>query len=123
MNVITINGHNVAPYIVDGTYQMDAEDQFLSWQDGNMTEHRIIVASKVSGSFDIACHDDGLSLSDFMGYVTGGEVNGIILCGVYVTNKGINKAINAYYTITNKTHDLTAEGDYVDVLTVELKER
>jgi len=122
MNTITINGHNIAPYIVEGSYQMDAEDQYLSWQDGNFTEHRIIVTSKVKGSFDIACRDD-LSLSDFMSYVTGGEVNGIILCGVWVTNKGVNKAINAYYTITNKTHDLTAEDDYVDVLTVELKER
>lgn len=123
MNTITINGHNIAQYIVDGSYQMDAEDQYLSWQDGNFTEHRIIVTSKVKGSFDIACHDDGLSLPDLMGYIAEGETNGVILCGVYVTNKGTNKAINAYYAITNKQHDLTADGDYVDVVTVELKER
>lgn len=125
MNIITINGHDISQYIVNESYQMDAEDQFLSWQDGNFTEHRIVVASKITGSFDIACTNaaDGLTVSDLMDYLTSGADSNIAVCSVWVTNRGSYEAINAYYTVSNKTHDLTAAGGYVDVLTVELKER
>lgn len=123
MQKIMIGTTDITGLIVDGTYNMDAKDKYESWQDANYVEHRIIVASKVEGSFDVVLKSDGTSLADFVDIIEAAETNGVITALVDVTNKGSAKAISAYYELENKTHDITASGKVVDVVTVNLKER
>lgn len=123
MQKIMIGTTDITGLIVDGTYNMDAEDKYESWQDANYVEHRIIVASKVEGSFNVVLKSDGTSLADFVDIIEAAETNGVITALVDVTNKGSAKAISAYYKLENKTHDITASGKVVDVVTVNLKER
>lgn len=125
MHSIVIGSTDISEYIVAGTYRMDAEAQYESWQDGNFVEHRIIVTEKISGSFDVVCsnQDGSITLADFIDIIQDADNNGIITCSVYVTNKGASEAINAFYDIKNKSHTLKADGTFVDVLTIELKER
>ena len=122
MQTIMIGTTDITGLIVDGTYKMDAKDEYASWKDGNYREHRIIVTSKVEGSFDVVLPSDGTSLADFMDIITAAEVNGVITARVDVTNKGSANAISAFYKLENKTHDITAGGKVVDVVTVHLKE-
>lgn len=125
MHNIIIGQTNITGYIVADTYKMDAKAQYESWRDGNYVEHRIIVTEKVEGSFDVVCSnlDGSITLADFMDIIGDAENNGVITCNVYVTNKGASEAIDAYYEVTSKEHTLKADGTFVDVITVALKER
>lgn len=123
MQSIMIGMTDITALIVDGSYKMDAKDVYESWQDGNYVEHRIIVTSKVEGEFDVVLPSTGTSLADFMDIIAAAEDNGVISALVDVTNKGATKVINAYYTLSNKTHAITASDNVVDVVTVHLKER
>lgn len=123
MQTIMIGTTPITDLIVDGTYKMDAKDQYESWKDGNYREHRVIVTSKVEGSFDVVLPSDGTSLADFMDIIRDSEVNGVITALVDVTNRGSAEAISAYYELDNKEHNITASGRVVDVVTVKLKER
>jgi hypothetical protein len=123
MQTIMIGTTPITDLIVDGTYKMDAKDQYESWKDGNYREHRVIVTSKVEGSFDVVLPSDGTSLADFMEIIRDNEVNGVITALVDVTNRGSAEAISAYYELDNKEHNITASGRVVDVVTVKLKER
>ena len=49
MHRIMVGTTEITDYIVDGTYEMDAEDTYESWKDGNARQHRVIITSKVSG--------------------------------------------------------------------------
>lgn len=125
MHNIIIGQTNISDYIVHDTYKMDAKLQYESWMDGNYVEHRVIVTEKVEGSFDVVCSnlDGSITLADFMDIISTAENNGVITCNVYVTNKGASEAIDAYYTVTSKEHTMKADGTFVDVITVALKER
>ena len=121
---VVIGSTDITPYVVEGTYKMDAKDTYESWKDGNMVEHRIIVTSKVQGSFDVVlCNKNNMPLDDFNAIFTGAENNGVINALVYVTNKGIKKAVSAYYELTNKEHTLLADGSFLDIVTVGITER
>lgn len=125
MHNVVIGSTNVKNYIVEKTYKMDAQDLYESWQDGNFRQHRVIVANKVSGSFDVVCSNKtgDITLADFYNIFGSAQNNGVVMCSVYVTNKGTQKTINAYYKLTNKEHTLLADGTYLDIITVGLDER
>lgn len=125
MHNLIIGTTNIKNYVIEGTYSMDSHDTYESWKDGNMVEHRIIVTSKVSGSFDVACSDKpgSITLADFYAIFANAENHGIITAGVYITNKGVFDAIEAFYSLKNKEHKLLADGTFLDVLTVEITER
>lgn len=122
---LVVNNTNLTPYIVDGTYSINSADTYESWKDGNMVEHRVIITHKISGSFEIACSNraNGITLSDFLDLWNGIVDNGVAQIGVWVPNKGSFEAIDCYYEITNKEHILSGDGEFIDVLTVNVKER
>ena len=125
MHNIIIGQTNITDYIVNDSYTMDASQVYETWQDGNYVEHRVIIAEKVQGSFEVVCSEKtgSITLADFTDIIETAADNGVITCNVYVTNKGVSEAIDAYYTIENKQHTLTADGGFVDVLEITLKER
>lgn len=123
MHRIIIGTTDITDYIVDGSYEMDAEDTFESWRDGNYVEHRIIVASKVKGSFQVVCGNETVSLSDLSDIFEDASNNGVVTVTAYITNTGKIKALSAYYAIKNADHIIRADGTYIDVVTVEITER
>ena len=124
-NHLTVSNTDLTGYIVDGSYKMDTKDAYESWEDGNMLEHRVIVTSKVEGSFEIGCSDNrgGISLERFLSLWDQAVDNGVATIGVYVPSLNQFKAISCYYTITSKSHDISAGGQIIDVLSVSIKER
>lgn len=119
---IVVNDTDLTPYVVNGSYNIRASDTYESWQDGNKKEHRIIVTSKVSGSFQIACGGE-LTLSDFLTAWNGAVNNGVLRIGLYVINTDTFEALECYYEIEPEDHILTAGGKWIDVLSITIKER
>lgn len=123
MHRIIVGTTDITDYIVDGTYEMDSEDQFESWKDGNYVEHRIIVSSKVKGSFNVVCSNETIDLDDFRALFDDVADTGKVTMTVYVTNTGKMETISAYYAMKNADHIIRADGTYIDVVTVEITER
>ena len=123
MHRILVGTTDITDYIVDGTYEMDAEDTFESWRDGNYVVHRIIVTSKVKGSFNVVCSHETIDLEDFRELFDDVADTGKVTMTVYVTNTGKTEVISAYYAMTNADHIIRADGTYIDVVTVEITER
>ena len=78
---IVVNNVDLTPYVVDGTYKVDSSDTYESWQDGNMREHRIVVRSKVSGSFQIGCRGE-MTLSAFLENWNAATNNKVVTIGL-----------------------------------------
>lgn len=119
---IVVNDTDLTPYVVDGSYNIKSSDTYESWQDGNKKEHRIIITSKINGSFQIACGGD-LTLSEFLEVWNSAVNNGILRIGLYVTNTNTFEAIECYFEIDPEDHILTAGGKWIDVLSIKIMER
>lgn len=122
---VVVNGHDITNYIVEGTYKMDSEDSYVSWQDGNFLEHRIITGQKISGKFQVVCSNraNSITLSDFLLYWNNAVNNGVVTIGVYVLDTNRFEAIEAYYEIENVKHDRAGDGSFIDVLEITIKQR
>lgn len=122
--VAIIGSTDISNLIVDGTYKMDLEDLFESWKDGNCVEHRIYISSKIRGSFNVALSNkNNCTLSQFKTIIDNATTNHIVLGAFQCTNTGQLEAIEAYVDLTNKDHILTADGTFVDIVTVGITER
>lgn len=124
-NHLTVANTNLTAYIVDGSYDIQTEDKYDSWDDANKVEHRVIITSKVSGSFQIACSNraNSITLSDFMSLWESAVDNGVVTLGLYVPSRNSFEALNCYFEIKSSEHILTADQEFIDVLTISLKER
>ena len=119
-----IGSTDISNLIVDETYKMDAEGVFESWLDGNYVEHRIYTASKVRGSFDVVLSSkNDCTLSQFKAIIDGATNNHVLTGAFYCSNTGTVEAVNAFCNLVNKDHILTADGIFIDVITVEITER
>lgn len=119
---VVVNDTDLTRYVVNGSYDVNASDTYESWQDGNFKEHRIIVTSKVSGSFKIACGGE-LSLADFLAIWNGAVDNGVLTIGLYVPNRDSFEPYECYFEMENDDHIMTAGGKWIDVLNIKIKER
>lgn len=122
---VVINGHDITNYIVEGTYKMDSEDSYVSWQDGNFLEHRIITGQKIKGKFQVICSNrtNSITLEDFLNYWNQAVNNGVVTIGVYVLDTNTFEAIEAYYEIENVKHDRAGDGSFIDVLEITIQQR
>lgn len=122
---LVVNNTDLTAHIVSGSYDVNSEDQYESWKDGNYREHRIIATSKVSGSFDIACSNrtGSITLAEFLDLWNGAVDNGVVTIGLYVPNKDKFEALEAYFDIETKDHILSGDGNFIDVLKITIKER
>lgn len=122
---VVVNNTDITPYIVDGSYKINAEDSSESWEDGNKVEHRIVVKEKVKGSFEVVCSNrtGSITLANFLSTWNGAVSNKVVTLGCRVLNTGAFEAINAYFKIENTLHDLAADGSFIDKLKITITER
>ena len=122
---LIINGVDYTPNIVEGSYKIDSEDAYESWNDGNMIEHRIVVSSKVTGSVQLLCSELGNwpRVSALLADINAATDNHVLTCGVYVPSRGAVEAINCYYELKSASHIKSIGGKFTDVFTLEIKER
>lgn len=122
---VVVSSTDITKYIVGGSYKLNSEDQYESWKDGNLIEHRIIVSTKIRGTFQVVLSNKrrDMTLEDFMTLWNSAVSNKVATIGVRVANTGVFKAIECYYSMKNVTHDLSADGTFVDVIEIEISER
>lgn len=120
---VVVGGIDITNYIVTGSYNINAVDQYEGWQDGNGVEHRVIIRSKVSGSFEIGCCSKSITLSDFLDAWDSAVDNGVVTIGCTVLNKNTFEALEAYYEITGKDHIKKGDGQIIDIMSVKIQER
>lgn len=120
---VVVGGIDISNYIVTGSYDINASDQYESWKDGNGIEHRVIIRSKVSGSFDIGCCSKSITLSDFLAAWDSAVDNGVVTIGCTVLNKNSFEALEAYYEIRGKDHIKKGDGQIIDIMSVKIQER
>ena len=122
---VVVNNTDITPYIVEGSYNVNSEDSYESWKDANMVEHRVVIAEKVSGSFQVVCSNrsNSITLANFLTLWNGAVQNKVVTIGCRVLNTNKFEALNCYFKITNTKHDLAADGSFIDVLEIEITER
>lgn len=122
---VVVSSTDITRYIVGDSYKLNAEDQYESWKDGNLIEHRIIVSTKIRGTFQVVLSNKrrDMTLEDFMTLWNSAVSNKVATIGVRAANTGVFEAIECYYSMTNVTHDLSADGTFVDVIEIEISER
>lgn len=122
---LVINGVDYTPFIVDGSYKMNTTQKEESWQDGNMVTHKVVVATKVTGSVKILCSEEGNwpSVNDYISDLAAATDNHVLTCLVYVPSLGTTKAIDAYYTNESASHIKSIGGQFTDIFELKLSER
>ena len=122
---VVVSSTDISRYIVDGTYKLNAEDVYKSWEDGNLIEHRIVVSTKIRGTFQVACSNKprSITLEDFTTLWNSAVDNKVATIGVRAANTGVFEAIECYFKFTNVSHDLSADGTFVDVIEITISER
>jgi hypothetical protein len=122
---VVVNNTEITNYIVEGSYKMDSSDTYESWKDGNMREHRIVIAQKINGSFQVVCSNrsNSITLANFLTLWNSAVNNGVVTLGVYVLDTDSFEAIEAYYEIENVKHDRAGDGSFIDVLEITITER
>lgn len=122
---VIVNETDITNYIVEGSYAMDQDDTYVSWEDGNMKEHRIVVAKKIAGKFRVVCSNraNSIALNDFLTLWNSAVENDVVTIGVYVLDTGTFEAVEAYYDIKNVKHDRAGDGSFIDVLEISITER
>lgn len=122
---VVVNNTDITNYIVEGSYKMDSNDVYESWKDGNMREHRVIVAQKISGEFQVVCSNrsNSITLQNFLAIWNGAVDNGVVTLGAYVLDTNSFELLEAYYDIENVKHERSGDGSFIDVLKITITER
>ena len=120
---VVVGGIDISNYIVVGSYSVNASNQYESWKDGNGVEHRVIIRSKVTGSFEIGCCDTTITLADFLAAWNSAVNNGVVTLGCTVLNTDTFEALEAYYETTCKDHIKKGDGKIIDIMSVKITER
>lgn len=114
--LVMIGITDLTKYIEDGSYDVDSEEIFKEWQDGNYVNHRDVFRERVKGSFNIICSDKTISVSDLNTLISSNKTNGKVTMLLHVENKGELQAINCFCT-TKAKHSPSA-----DIVTVTVEE-
>ena len=122
--LVIVNNTDITPYIDWASYALASQDIFQSWTDGNFVEHRIYSRARISGSFRVwLCGKNGMDVDAFMELWNSATNNHITTLGVYDNVSNSIKAINAYCNIIPQSHREMVNGNYFDILTIEVTER
>lgn len=122
---VSINNTDISKYVVSDSYNIYTTDIHESWRDGNGLEHRVIIAEKVTGSFQIVLSNKNrdITFDDFMDLWNAATNQGAVTIGLYVVTKGLFDLFECYYELEPSRHQLTADGTFVDVINIKLNQR
>ena len=119
----TINTTDITGWIDVQNYDVNREDVFTTWTDGNWIEHRVIARTKISGKFQVGFAD----ATDFASFVAllGSEktADGYYPVTAYVNNTGTTETFNAYLDVTDQDKWDTVNSRQWQVCTVKVTGR
>lgn len=122
---LIINGVDYTPFIVDGSYKINTTNKEESWQDGNMVTHKVVVSTKVTGSVQILCSEEGNwpRVDKYIKDLDEATDNFVLTCLVYVPSLDVTKVIDCYYSNDNVNHIKNVSGKFTDIFELKISER
>lgn len=122
---LVINGVDYTPFIVEDSYKINTVQKEESWEDGNRVTHKVVVSTKVTGSVQILCSEEGNwpEVADYLSDLAEATDNYVLTCLVYVPSLGANKAVECYYTNDNVSHIKSSGGKFTDIFELKITER
>lgn len=117
--LVLIGSTDLTKKIEDNSYDVEVEDSFIEWEDGNKRKHRVYVKSRAKGTFNVICDARlGMNSTEFFDLIRENTENNILMITCWINNKAEYRTLNAYAKITTKKHT-----DTTDIFQVELEER
>ena len=125
MSIFIINRTDISKHIVVGTYQINAQDVFEEWVDGNYNNRREVIRDRVAGTFEVYFRNKD-EYSEFVQLIEESKTEeGWMECEVAVNNRDkmySNRAI--YIKKMEPMRDRAITGrDYFPQFEVEIEER
>lgn len=122
--LVKIGDTDITEHINPKSYKVNAEADFTSWKDGNFNEHRLYKPEKVKGSFTVALYGkNGMTTSDFFTLWNSVVAHNVATLTVFVQNMNEEREIDCYFKFTGTFHREMLNGDYCDIMTIEISER
>lgn len=102
-----INATDVTKWIDIQNYEMDREDVYTVWTDGNHVDHRVASRTRVSGKFRVG-FDKATDFAAFAALLAAEKTaDGHYPVTAYCSNTGTTETVNAFL-------DVTTDGDKWD---------
>lgn len=99
MTFLKIGSTDVSGWIDKQSYQVNSEDVYENWTDGNWITHRVIARQRISGS----CKAGFSKAADFAAFrqllTTERQPDGWYTVTVYVNSTGATETIQAYLDV------------------------
>lgn len=99
MTFLQIGSTNVTGWINPQTYQVNSEDVYSTWTDGNWVDHRVVVRQRVSGE----CEAGFSKAADFAAFRqlldSERQADGYYTITCYVNNTGETVTIQAFLDV------------------------
>lgn len=95
MALLTVNSHDYTKYIVSGSYEVNAEDVYQSWADGNGVKHRSVYRTRIAGKLTMRFLNRS-AYSAFLSDLAAVKTGGYYPMTVYVNNTLTTATINAF---------------------------
>lgn len=114
---------DLTPYVDIQNFDVNSEDIYESWTDGNFIEHREITRSRVIGKIKLGFSDT----TDFTNFQTllsnNRNVNGYYPIQIHVNNTNSTESINAFISPEGSAKWDQKNGRQWLVLALEIRER
>ena len=95
MNLVTVNSFDLSPYIIAPSYEMNREDVFREWVDGNGITHRSVYRTRVRGQFEVKFWDRS-KYATFLTNIGAVKTGGYYPMTVYVNNTETTENVNLF---------------------------
>ncbi|MBR2697522.1 MAG: hypothetical protein IKE76_02945 [Clostridia bacterium] len=118
-----IGATDVTPWIDIQNYEMNREDVYTSWTDGNWVEHRVIARTRIAGEFK-AGFDKATDFAAFMTLLqTAKTAGGYYSVTAYCNNTGTTETFDAYLDTEDADKWDLVNGRQWQVVTVQVTGR
>lgn len=119
----SINGTDITKYIQESTYEVNQEDVYEEWLDGNYRTHREVTRTKVTGKFEMVF----VTESEFSAFLTllgnNTSASGVLAITLYVTNINTSASYNVFYEFENTSNRQINSNYFYKRFKMEIEER
>lgn len=107
-NLFVIGSTDLTPWEQTDKHDVNRDDVYEEWTDGNWIDHRVIARTRISGKVILSFSRPADWTAFLSLMTTAKDPDGFYSIRVYCSNTGTTESINAYLTIDGVTKwDLT----------------
>ena len=120
-SLFVVNGVDLTTHIVAPTYIMNELNVYEEWTDANKVNHRDVIRTRVTGSFDVYI-DNETDFNTFVNMIENKSGGDYITATVYINNKDTTDTRNFFITCELPNIVPMFGRQPIDPISVELEE-